>query len=230
MFQFRCESLFGLRVIFHLSFFPCTIKHGIFTLLIFYFETVISINTVKLILPAWACFLLLMVVHVTHYCTHTHSHLFTNHFLITFILHLCLSALCDLSPSFFLFSGFFFNVVYSPFHQFLCTVVAILLHYFFMCTFAWMFVEGLHIYRMQTEQRNINFGAMRFYYAIGWGVPAIITGNKYMRTHISAPYVRKMPVHQHMSHVCALSVQTRIFTVKISYLINTSFKVASVAF
>uniref|UniRef100_A0A3Q2EIF3 Cadherin, EGF LAG seven-pass G-type receptor 3 n=1 Tax=Cyprinodon variegatus TaxID=28743 RepID=A0A3Q2EIF3_CYPVA len=59
---------------------------------------------------------------------------------------------------------------------FLCTVVAILLHYFFMSTFAWMFVEGLHIYRMQTEQRNINYGAMRFYYAIGWGVPAIITG------------------------------------------------------
>uniref|UniRef100_A0A3Q3M9M0 Cadherin, EGF LAG seven-pass G-type receptor 3 n=1 Tax=Mastacembelus armatus TaxID=205130 RepID=A0A3Q3M9M0_9TELE len=60
--------------------------------------------------------------------------------------------------------------------QFLCTVVAILLHYFFMSTFAWMFVEGLHTYRMQTEQRNINYGAMRFYYAIGWGVPAIITG------------------------------------------------------
>uniref|UniRef100_A0A8C6MFJ0 Cadherin EGF LAG seven-pass G-type receptor 3 n=1 Tax=Nothobranchius furzeri TaxID=105023 RepID=A0A8C6MFJ0_NOTFU len=60
--------------------------------------------------------------------------------------------------------------------QFLCTVVAILLHYFFMSMFAWMFVEGLHIYRMQTEQRNINYGAMRFYYAIGWGVPAIITG------------------------------------------------------
>ncbi|XP_056278326.1 cadherin EGF LAG seven-pass G-type receptor 3 [Pseudoliparis swirei] len=60
--------------------------------------------------------------------------------------------------------------------QFLCTVVAILLHYFFMSTFAWMFMEGLHIYRMQTEQRNINYGAMRFYYAIGWGVPAIITG------------------------------------------------------
>ncbi|XP_067097012.1 LOW QUALITY PROTEIN: cadherin EGF LAG seven-pass G-type receptor 3 [Osmerus mordax] len=60
--------------------------------------------------------------------------------------------------------------------QFLCTVVAILLHYFFMATFAWMFVEGLHIYRMQTEARNINYGAMRFYYAIGWGVPAIITG------------------------------------------------------
>nr|XP_048713462.1 cadherin EGF LAG seven-pass G-type receptor 3 isoform X2 [Caretta caretta] len=61
-------------------------------------------------------------------------------------------------------------------NQFLCTVIAILLHYFFLSTFAWLFVQGLHIYRMQTEARNINFGAMRFYYAIGWGVPAIITG------------------------------------------------------
>ncbi|XP_043934458.1 cadherin EGF LAG seven-pass G-type receptor 3 isoform X2 [Protopterus annectens] len=61
-------------------------------------------------------------------------------------------------------------------NQFACTVIAILLNYFFMATFAWLFVEGLHIYRMQTEARNINYGAMRFYYAIGWGVPAIITG------------------------------------------------------
>uniref|UniRef100_A0A4W5JKE1 G-protein coupled receptors family 2 profile 2 domain-containing protein n=2 Tax=Salmoninae TaxID=504568 RepID=A0A4W5JKE1_9TELE len=45
-----------------------------------------------------------------------------------------------------------------------------------MCTFAWMFVEGLHIYRMLTEVRNINHGHMRFYYAMGWGIPAIITG------------------------------------------------------
>uniref|UniRef100_A0A8B9IZ00 Cadherin EGF LAG seven-pass G-type receptor 3 n=1 Tax=Amazona collaria TaxID=241587 RepID=A0A8B9IZ00_9PSIT len=64
--------------------------------------------------------------------------------------------------------------VLSP--QFLCTVIAILLHCFFLSTFAWLFVQGLHIYRMQTEARNVNFGAMRFYYAIGWGVPAIITG------------------------------------------------------
>ncbi|CAB1331623.1 unnamed protein product, partial [Coregonus sp. 'balchen'] len=61
-------------------------------------------------------------------------------------------------------------------NAFMCTVVAVLLHYFYMCTFAWMFVEGLHIYRMLTEVRNINHGRMRFYYAIGWGIPAIITG------------------------------------------------------
>ncbi|XP_075907847.1 cadherin EGF LAG seven-pass G-type receptor 1 isoform X3 [Nelusetta ayraudi] len=59
---------------------------------------------------------------------------------------------------------------------FMCTVIAILLHYFYMCTFAWMFVEGLHIYRMLTELRDINHGHIRFYYAMGWGIPAIITG------------------------------------------------------
>ncbi|KAL4656773.1 cadherin EGF LAG seven-pass G-type receptor 1-like [Arapaima gigas] len=61
-------------------------------------------------------------------------------------------------------------------NPFVCTVIAILLHYFYMCTFAWMFVEGLHIYRILTEVRNIDHGHMRFYYAIGWGIPAIITG------------------------------------------------------
>ncbi|NXG94576.1 CELR1 protein, partial [Stercorarius parasiticus] len=60
--------------------------------------------------------------------------------------------------------------------QFVCTVIAILLHYFYMSTFAWMFVEQLHIYRMLIEVRNINFGHMRFYYVVGWGIPAIITG------------------------------------------------------
>lgn len=74
--------------------------------------------------------------------------------------------------------------------QFVCTVIAILLHYFYMCTFAWMFVEGLHIYRMLTELRNINYGHMRFYYAMGWGIPAIITGelhsHMFARTNNSA--------------------------------------------
>lgn len=60
--------------------------------------------------------------------------------------------------------------------QFLCTVVAIVLHYVYMSTFAWTFVEGLHVYRVLTEARNIDAGPMRFYYVVGWGVPAIITG------------------------------------------------------
>uniref|UniRef100_H2THB8 Cadherin, EGF LAG seven-pass G-type receptor 2 n=1 Tax=Takifugu rubripes TaxID=31033 RepID=H2THB8_TAKRU len=61
-------------------------------------------------------------------------------------------------------------------NQFLCTIVAILLHFFYLCTFSWLFLEGLHIYRMVSEVRDINYGPMRFYYLIGWGVPAFITG------------------------------------------------------
>ncbi|XP_032738655.1 cadherin EGF LAG seven-pass G-type receptor 1 [Lontra canadensis] len=61
-------------------------------------------------------------------------------------------------------------------NPFLCTVVAILLHYVYTSTFAWTFVEGLHVYRMLTEVRNIDAGPMRFYYVVGWGIPAIITG------------------------------------------------------
>uniref|UniRef100_A0A8C9VE66 Cadherin EGF LAG seven-pass G-type receptor 1 n=1 Tax=Scleropages formosus TaxID=113540 RepID=A0A8C9VE66_SCLFO len=61
-------------------------------------------------------------------------------------------------------------------NPFVCTVIAILLQYFCMCTFSWTFVEGLHIYRALTEVRNIDHGHMHFYYAMGWGVPAVITG------------------------------------------------------
>uniref|UniRef100_A0A3B3WL83 Cadherin EGF LAG seven-pass G-type receptor 2 n=1 Tax=Poecilia mexicana TaxID=48701 RepID=A0A3B3WL83_9TELE len=61
-------------------------------------------------------------------------------------------------------------------NPFLCTVIAILLHFFYLCSFSWLFLEGLHIYRMISEVRDINYGPMRFYYLIGWGVPAFITG------------------------------------------------------
>lgn len=60
--------------------------------------------------------------------------------------------------------------------QFLCTLVAITLHYVHMSVFAWTFVESLHVYRMLTEPRNVDAGPMRFYYVVGWGIPAIVTG------------------------------------------------------
>ncbi|KAK7916672.1 hypothetical protein WMY93_012433 [Mugilogobius chulae] len=61
-------------------------------------------------------------------------------------------------------------------NPFLCTIIAILLHFFYLCSFSWLFLEGLHVYRMISEVRDINYGPMRFYYLIGWGVPAFITG------------------------------------------------------
>lgn len=64
-------------------------------------------------------------------------------------------------------------------------MIAILLHYVYMSTFAWTFVESLHVYRMLTEVRNIDAGPMRFYYVVGWGVPAIVTGE-----HAQSGYAR----------------------------------------
>ncbi|XP_060060672.1 cadherin EGF LAG seven-pass G-type receptor 3 isoform X2 [Erinaceus europaeus] len=66
--------------------------------------------------------------------------------------------------------------IHRTHNQLLCTAVAILLHYFFLSTFAWLLVQGLHLYRMQVEPRNIDRGAMRFYHALGWGVPAVLLG------------------------------------------------------
>ncbi|XP_016011118.2 cadherin EGF LAG seven-pass G-type receptor 2 isoform X1 [Rousettus aegyptiacus] len=59
---------------------------------------------------------------------------------------------------------------------FACTVIAILLHFLFLCTFSWALLEALHLYRALTEVRDVNAGPMRFYYMLGWGVPAFITG------------------------------------------------------
>ncbi|XP_012590543.1 PREDICTED: cadherin EGF LAG seven-pass G-type receptor 1, partial [Condylura cristata] len=59
---------------------------------------------------------------------------------------------------------------------FLCTVVAILLHYVHLSAFAWTFVESLHVHRVLTEARNVDRGPMRFYHVVGWGIPAIVTG------------------------------------------------------
>ncbi|XP_012575696.1 PREDICTED: cadherin EGF LAG seven-pass G-type receptor 3 isoform X1 [Condylura cristata] len=66
--------------------------------------------------------------------------------------------------------------IHRTHNQLVCTAVAILLHYFFLCTFAWLLVQGLHLYRMQVEPRNVDRGAMRFYHALGWGVPAVLLG------------------------------------------------------
>ncbi|KAG1669234.1 Protocadherin-like wing polarity protein stan [Nymphon striatum] len=61
-------------------------------------------------------------------------------------------------------------------HEFPCKVIAIMLHNFYIAVFAWMCVEGIHLYRMMTELRDINHGQMRFYYCVGYGIPAIIVG------------------------------------------------------
>ncbi|XP_064085068.1 protocadherin-like wing polarity protein stan isoform X1 [Macrobrachium nipponense] len=60
--------------------------------------------------------------------------------------------------------------------EFPCKLVAIGLHYFWLCVFTWLLIEGVHLYRMLTEMRDVNHGQMRFYYSCGYGLPAIIVG------------------------------------------------------
>ncbi|XP_042638867.1 cadherin EGF LAG seven-pass G-type receptor 1 [Orycteropus afer afer] len=112
--------------------------------------------------------------HITCQCSHLHSFAVLMDVsrresnLHNIHKHLAVALFCSQ-----LVFGVGINQTENPF---VCTVIAILLHYVHMSTFAWTFVEGLHVYRMLTEARNIDMGPMHFYYVVGWGVPAVITG------------------------------------------------------
>uniref|UniRef100_A0A8B9RBQ8 Adhesion G protein-coupled receptor D1 n=1 Tax=Astyanax mexicanus TaxID=7994 RepID=A0A8B9RBQ8_ASTMX len=50
-----------------------------------------------------------------------------------------------------------------------CKVMAVLLHFFFLCAFAWMLVEGLHLYSMVVKVFGSEGSKHFYYYGIGWG-------------------------------------------------------------
>ncbi|XP_054095120.1 adhesion G-protein coupled receptor D1 isoform X3 [Callithrix jacchus] len=50
-----------------------------------------------------------------------------------------------------------------------CRVMAVLLHYFFLSAFAWMLVEGLHLYSMVIKVFGSEDSKLRYYYGMGWG-------------------------------------------------------------
>jgi cadherin EGF LAG seven-pass G-type receptor 1 len=82
----------------------------------------------------------------------------------------------NLVASLFIANAVFLAGIDRTEYKVLCTLVAISLHYFFLCSFAWMFVESLHIYRRMTDIRDVNHGPMRFYYVVGYVIPGIIVG------------------------------------------------------
>ncbi|XP_060651948.1 protocadherin-like wing polarity protein stan isoform X2 [Drosophila nasuta] len=61
-------------------------------------------------------------------------------------------------------------------NEFPCKLIAICLHYFWLAAFAWTTVDCVHLYRMLTEMRDINHGPMGFYFAMGYGAPAVVVG------------------------------------------------------
>ncbi|KAM8887889.1 adhesion G protein-coupled receptor D2 isoform 2-T4 [Synchiropus picturatus] len=55
-----------------------------------------------------------------------------------------------------------------------CTLVAALLHLFFMAAFSWMLVEGLLLWSKVVAVNLIEDRHMKYYYLIGWGLPILI--------------------------------------------------------
>ncbi|XP_032085514.1 adhesion G-protein coupled receptor D1 [Thamnophis elegans] len=55
-----------------------------------------------------------------------------------------------------------------------CKILAILLHFFFLSTFAWMLVEGFHLYSMVIKVFGSEENKLLYYYGIGWGCPFLI--------------------------------------------------------
>ncbi|XP_077015653.1 adhesion G-protein coupled receptor D1 isoform X2 [Tamandua tetradactyla] len=55
-----------------------------------------------------------------------------------------------------------------------CQVLAVLLHYFFLSAFAWMLVEGLHLYSMVVQVFGSEDTKHLCYYGLGWGFPLVI--------------------------------------------------------
>ncbi|CAH3171552.1 unnamed protein product [Porites evermanni] len=55
-----------------------------------------------------------------------------------------------------------------------CIAVAVMLHYFFTASFAWMCVEAIHLFTKVVSVFDVQTTKMRYYFALGWGLPAVI--------------------------------------------------------
>ncbi|KAM6360699.1 putative adhesion G protein-coupled receptor E4P [Pluvialis apricaria] len=64
-------------------------------------------------------------------------------------------------------------------NKLVCAITAGLLHYLFLACFAWMFLEGLHLFLTVRNLRVLNYTSAsrfrkRYIYPVGYGTPAII--------------------------------------------------------
>ncbi|XP_052257058.1 adhesion G protein-coupled receptor L3-like isoform X2 [Dreissena polymorpha] len=57
-----------------------------------------------------------------------------------------------------------------------CSVIAGFLHFFFLCSFSWMCLEGIQLYFMLIEVFEAERSRVRWFYLFGYGVPALIVG------------------------------------------------------
>ncbi|XP_041458442.1 cadherin EGF LAG seven-pass G-type receptor 2-like isoform X3 [Lytechinus variegatus] len=96
-----------------------------------------------------------------------------------------------------------FGVGISTENNYACTAVAIILHYALLSAFGWMFVEGIHLYRMMTEIRDINTGPMTYSYVLSYGLSALIVGLAVPLSNINYG----SQVNSRNEHFCWFSVE-----------------------
>lgn len=73
----------------------------------------------------------------------------------------------------FFFPSLFIPATLNP-SQIACAVFAALLHFFFLAAFTWMFLEGVQLYIMLVEVFESEHSRRRYFYLVGYGVPALI--------------------------------------------------------
>ncbi|XP_061170943.1 uncharacterized protein LOC133180430 [Saccostrea echinata] len=56
----------------------------------------------------------------------------------------------------------------------ICSIIALLLHYFYSAVFVWMLVEGLLLYSKVVQVFGSEKSRIAYYYVFGWGLPLII--------------------------------------------------------
>lgn len=72
-----------------------------------------------------------------------------------------------------IYRSLFLSVTTKP-SQIACAVFAALLHFFFLAAFTWMFLEGVQLYIMLVEVFESEHSRRRYFYLVGYGVPALI--------------------------------------------------------
>ncbi|KAM6038305.1 adhesion G protein-coupled receptor E3-like [Chlamydotis macqueenii] len=73
----------------------------------------------------------------------------------------------------------FLATVHRTANRLACAITAGFLHYLFLACFAWMFLEGLHLFLTVRNLRVLNYTSAsrfrkRYIYAVGYGTPAIV--------------------------------------------------------
>lgn len=55
-----------------------------------------------------------------------------------------------------------------------CSVLALFIHYFFLCQFSWMFIEGWNLWRVFVLNDEHTDRKLVMFFGVGWGMPVVI--------------------------------------------------------